>query len=296
MPYPIGTPGQPWTDDERATWLATRERTRSHADIVARIEALADRFEVVRYGTLEADGRTYPLLALVRRSPGCPVGLVTGGVHGYETSGVLGALRFAETVGDTYDGRLTVVVVPCVSPWGWETEQRWTADAIDPNRNFTPFNTATESRELVRFVHGLGPVQVHIDLHETTDSDDDEFRPARAARDGTSYTAWGIPDGFYLVGRTDRPQLAFQAAINEAVSAVTHIADADANGLIIGEPICGPGIIVYDAVALGLCMGITDAPFTTTTEVYPDSPRTDPETCIQAQVVAARTAFDVALG
>lgn len=294
MPYPIGTPGRPWTDDDRAAWLAARSRTRSHADIVERIEALADRFQVVRYGTLQADGRTYPLLALVREVPGRPVALVTGGVHGYETSGVLGALRFAETVGNTYDDPYTLVVVPCVSPWGWETEQRWTAGAIDPNRSFTDDSPATESRELVRFVRTLGDVHVHIDLHETTDSDDEEFRPAKAARDGTTYAAWGIPDGFYLVGRTDRPALDFQGAIRDAVSAVTPIADADARGGLIGEPIVAPGVILYDAVALGLCMGITDAPYTTTTEVYPDSPRTTPEACIRAQVVATRIALDVA--
>ena len=31
---------------------------------------------------------------------------------------------------------------------------------------------------------------------------------------------------------------------------------------------------------------MTDAPFATTTEVYPDSPRTTPEDCIAAQVAA----------
>jgi len=34
---------------------------------------------------------------------------------------------------------------------------------------------------------------------------------------------------------------------------------------------------------------------TTTTEVYPDSPRTTPEKCIRAQVIAARAALDFAL-
>lgn len=33
-------------------------------------------------------------------------------------------------------------------------------------------------------------------------------------------------------------------------------------------------------------MGVTDASFVTTTEVYPDSPRADDESCINAQVAA----------
>jgi hypothetical protein len=37
---------------------------------------------------------------------------------------------------------------------------------------------------------------------------------------------------------------------------------------------------------LGLCAGMTAAPYRTTTEVYPDSPQVDDENCILAQVAA----------
>ena len=47
--------------------------------------------------------------------------------------------------------------------------------------------------------------------------------------------------------------------------------------------------------ALQLCAGMTDARDRTTTEVYPDSPRTDAETCIRAQVAAVTAAIDFAL-
>ena len=109
---------------------------------------------------------------------------------------------------------------------------------------------------------------------------------ARAARDGIPQSVWNIPDGFYLVGRTDRPVPRFQAAVIAAVAAVTHIAPADASGRLIGVPLEQDGVINYDAVGLGLCMGLTDAPYTTTTEVYPDSPRSSDEICIQAQVAS----------
>jgi hypothetical protein len=57
-----------------------------------------------------------------------------------------------------------------------------------------------------------------------------------------------------------------------------------------------PGVILYPFAQLGLCAGITDARFTTTTEVYPDSPRATPAQCVDAQVAAVRAAIDFALG
>jgi len=136
---------------------------------------------------------------------------------------------------------------------------------------------------------------MHIDLHETTDSDESEFRPALAARDGKAYEPGEIPDGFYLVDDTANPQPAFQKAVIEAVAQVTHIAPADANGEIIGSPVVAPGVIEYDLKALGLCAGITNARYTTTTEVYPDSLRATPRQCNDAQVAAVRAAIDYAL-
>ena len=65
---------------------------------------------------------------------------------------------------------------------------------------------------------------------------------------------------------------------------VTHIAPADDKGEIIGSPVIAHGVIEYPLVKLGLCAGITDAKYTTTTEVYPDSPLVTDEICIEAQV------------
>jgi len=298
MTYPIGTPGQPWGPRHRATWRNSQSMKRSFADdIQPRIEALRDRFEVVRYGALPYPGGPYPLLALLSRDAGAslPTALITGGVHGYETSGVLGALRFAEEAAPAWEGRARLAIVPCVSPWGYEIVNRWNPDALDPNRHFVADSPAEECRALMEWVESLGEVQVHVDLHETTDSDNEEFRPAKAARDGETLELTPIPDGFYLVGRTDRPAPAFQAAVRDAVAEVTHIAEADDDGCLIGVPLSAPGIIHYDAVGLGLCMGMTDAPFTTTTEVYPDSPRTDAATCERAQVAAVQAALSFAL-
>jgi hypothetical protein len=75
------------------------------------------------------------------------------------------------------------------------------------------------------------------------------------------------------VDDSENPQPAFQQAVIAAVEKVTHIAPADDKGEIIGSPVVAHGVIEYPLVKLGLCAGITGAKYTTTTEVYPDSPR-----------------------
>ncbi|MDO5506362.1 MAG: M14 family metallocarboxypeptidase [Pseudoxanthomonas suwonensis] len=294
--YPIGTAGQPWGDAERAAWRARQQPSRSHAeDVVARIDALRERFDVDQYGTLDAgvDGR-YPLLAVRSRDwrEDLPTALVTGGVHGYETSGVHGALQFLERNALDWTDRVNLLVVPCVSPWGYERIQRWNPWAVDPNRSFLADSPAPEAAALMAYVKCLDvPLLMHIDLHETTDSDENEFRPALAARDGKPFEPGTIPDGFYLVDDSGRPQPAFQQAIIDAVAKVTHIAPADADGTLIGSPVVLPGVIAYDCKRLGLCAGMTDAAYVTTTEVYPDSPRATPAQCNDAQVAAIEAAL-----
>ena len=297
--YPIGTPGTPWGSAEVAAWRARQVRRRSYvADVLARIQRLHPQYEVEQYGRLDYDADAYPLFAV--RSRGwrdeLPVALVTGGVHGYETSGVHGALQFLETRAEDYAGRANLLVAPCISPWAYERIHRWNPDAIDPNRSFRADSPAGESAALMRLVEPVRErVLMHIDLHETTDSDESEFRPALAARDGKPFEPGGIPDGFYLVDDTEHPQPAFQQAIIDAVARVTHIAPADANGEIIGSPVVAPGVIRYALRKLGLCAGLTDARYRTTTEVYPDSPRATPEQCNAAQVAAVCAALDHAL-
>lgn len=297
--HPIGTPGQPWGEAERSLWRSRQRRQRSYAsDVLEAVAHLHAHWDVQPYGELDYAPDSYPLVALHSAdwSHDRPIALVTGGVHGYETSGVHGALRFAAGHGSAYEGRINVLVVPCVSPWGYEHVQRWNPAAVDPNRSFSAHGKALESIALMRL---LAPMQgrflVHIDLHETTDTDESEFRPALAARDGKPFEPEGVPDGFYLVGDSENPQPAFQQAVIAAVERVTHIAPADADGKMIGSPVVAHGVINYPVKSLGLCAGATDARYTTTTEVYPDSPQATPEQCNAAQVAAVRAAIDYAL-
>ena len=217
-------------------------------------------------------------------------------MHGYETSGVHGALQFLEQRAADYAGTINLVVAPCVSPWAYERIHRWNRDAIDPNRSFRDDSPARESAALMRLVAPFRErVLLHIDLHETTDTDESEFRPALAARDGEAYEPGEIPDGFYLVDDSEHPQPEFQDAVIAAVAKVTHIAPADAKGEIIGSKVVAPGVIRYPLQKLGLCAGVTDARYRTTTEVYPDSPRATPEQCNAAQVAAVCAAIEFAL-
>jgi hypothetical protein len=298
-PYPIGTPGVAWGEAERSAWLSRQRVQRSYAsDVLGKIESLRARFDVEQYGELDYQTERYPLFAMRSRdwNEALPTVLVTGGVHGYETSGVHGALLFADEHAAAYAGRANLLIAPCVSPWAYERIHRWNRDAVDPNRSFKADSPAQESAALMALVAPIvDKVLVHVDLHETTDTDETEFRPALAARDGLSSEPGEIPDGFYLVDDSEHPQPGFQQAIIEAVARVTHIAPADSKDEIIGSTVVSPGVIRYPLKKLGLCAGVTDAIYRTTTEVYPDSPRATPAQCNLAQATAVCAAIDFAL-
>ena len=300
--YHIGTLGQPWGEAEKTRWLSEQAVKRSvFTEVYPVIETLKTDFDIEQYGELNyqhISGKHYPLYAVKSRhwQSDKPTILVTGGVHGYETSGVHGALRFLQTEAKAYSKKLNILVLPCISPWGYETINRWTPDAIDPNRSFGADGKAAEAQQVKQYLASLNcHFALHIDLHETTDSDNGEFRPAKAARDGTVNTNWNIPDGFYLVDDAEHPCPALQKAIIDSVAKITHIAEADENGELIGEKIEQFGVINYAKASLGLCASVTDATLVSTTEVYPDSHSATAEQCIQAQVAAVVAGLDFLL-
>ena len=137
----IGTPGKPWGDEERAEWLNTRKVERSYKDeVLDKLLPMKDKFTITQYGALPQDPERYPLFSAKTKnwSPEKPYILITGGVHGYETSGVQGSLMFLETKAAEFGEHFNILVAPCVSPWGYETIERWNAKALDPNRSFNP--------------------------------------------------------------------------------------------------------------------------------------------------------------
>jgi hypothetical protein len=302
--YSIGTPGIPWGEAEKLTWYKAQKIKRSYQELVVRKiqsihQSLSGTLELKNYGSLSYNTGDYDLWLFMSKQwqHDKPTILVTGGVHGYETSGVFGALRFVETKLADYSKAFNFIVAPCISPWGFETINRWNPNAVDPNRSFYQNSPAQESKNIMDFVLGLNvEILAHIDLHETTDTDNSEFRPALAARDAIPQKSWNIPDGFYGVGDTLKPEPEFQKSIIESVAQVTHIAPADEDNKLIGSDLAQFGVINYPTKELGLCAGFTDAPYVSTTEVYPDSPSSNDENCIVAQVAAITGALTYLIG
>jgi hypothetical protein len=300
--YPIGKPGEPWTDVERDLWKSGTNIQRSYRDeVLDRLDVLdGEIWEVVQYGALSHDPERYPLVGV--RSRGWigtrPHLLVTGGVHGYETSGVQGAILFLQTRASRYAEEFNILVAPCVSPWSYEHVQRWNANTKDPNRSFKRGFETDESGALMSYLDSLNVDlwTCHLDLHETTDTDATEFMPAKHAEAGLMYETEAIPDGFYLVGDSENGQLDFQEAVIAAVRNVTHIAPADEKGNILDDlPAVRDGVVLVPAKTLGLCCGVTGGTYTTTTEVYPDSPLVTNKICNEAQVAAITGALDYVL-
>jgi hypothetical protein len=280
----------PWTQADKDQWFKEQTIQRSYADeVVSKIRELGSSHKITQYGTVTAGPNRYPVFLIQSSAPkpGLKTVLITGGVHGYETSGVHGALAFMKNKEPLYRDRLNFVCAPCISPWSYETINRWNPKAIDPNRSF---KSPSPAQECELFLNAMAPFQdtllAHFDLHETTDTDNTVFRPALQARDGKVEPFSEIPDGFYTVGDSDNPCPEFQAAIIQSVRKVTHIAAADANGNLIGDPIEQEGVVNYPLKKISLCAGFSNARYTTTTEVYPDSPRVTPAIAIDAQVAA----------
>lgn len=285
-----------WGEREKLIWLQQQGLKRSyHDEVVVKIDDLENKFCVLSYGALSIDSARYPLYMLksLHWNETQPTVLITGGVHGYETSGVHGALRFAEQSAEHYFNKFNFIIAPCVSPWGYETVNRWNPYCIDPNRSFVINTQSEEANALVGAIKEFKEeMLVHIDLHETTDSDNDTFLPALDAKEGRVSERRETPDGFYLVADEERSQSDFHRYMIEQVSKVTHIAPCDDEQRIIGTPISQVGVIEYAVKRLGLCAGLTDAAFVTTTEVYPDSNKTDHETCVLAQVTCINSGLD----
>lgn len=289
----------PWGKKEKEFWFSEQSIQRSYSEEVEKkILALSGLYDVEKYGALSIDPNKYSLYLIRSKhfDANKKTVLITGGVHGYETSGVHGALLFMEKFAANYFNNFNFLCAPCLSPWGYETINRWNPQALDPNRSFYENSPAEECRFFLQLMEKYqDQIFVHFDLHETTDTDETIFRPALEKRDGVVKEPSEIPDGFYVVGLSHRPQSDFQKAIIESVRKVTHIAPCDAQGMLIGVPVESEGVINYDMKKLFLCGGFSNALYSTTTEVYPDSPKVTAENCNLAQVMAITGGLDYVL-
>jgi hypothetical protein len=293
------TQASPWTQIEKENWFKEQLIQRSYLEeVVSKLNKLKEKFEISQYGSLSLNPHIYPLFLIKTKNfdPLKRTVLITGGVHGYETSGVHGALLFMEKHVMNYSSKFNFICAPCISPWAYETVNRWNNLAIDPNRSFYKDSPAEECRLFLAAIEGLNvDLFAHFDLHETTDTDNTIFRIALEKRDAKKQELSEIPDGFYVVGSTHNIQKEFQKAVIDSVKKVTHIAPTDARGMLIGVKVEDEGVVNYDMKKLFLCGGFSDASYSTTTEVYPDSPKVTDEICNQAQVEAICGGLDYLL-
>ncbi|MEZ0226084.1 MAG: peptidase [Alphaproteobacteria bacterium] len=287
---------KPWGPEEKKAWLERQTIQRSYQhDVVDRLKALPeDQFKLEQYGALSHDPARYPLLRVMTQPwvEENPTIIITGGVHGYEDSGITGALRFLEEVAPQYAGKVNFVVYPCVSPFAYEINHRWTAKALDTNRHFIPAGEAEESIALMASVKSL---KMHfnaaVDLHETNYRDID-LTAERRARDGQQLEPGDdyIPEGYYAVvpSQADVP---FAKQVIEDVRKVTPICT---DKEILGYPSDG-GVIVIDNLKT-LCQDFMRqfADVGITTEIYPDKCSRDEAE--KAQIATIKTAVKWVLG
>lgn len=261
-------------------------------DVLDRMKENHETFETIQYGALSHNPTRYPLMVIQSRhwNPHLPNVLVTGGVHGSETSGVEGCMKFVQN-GPTPDFNL--VVAPCVSPWAYEWGTRCQSNQKDPNRSFASFKNnqhadyhTEEADALMKYIHSLN-VQwtCHIDLHETRPGAvGDAAMPPENNKEWTLDPS-SIQQGFYLVGDASNLQHDFQTAVVDSMVTVLPMIQSGTfwktleNGIL---PICGN--------SLGLCSSTTGATYVTTTEVCRPSPEPD-ETYANAQVAAIQGAL-----
>ncbi len=286
---------KPWGPVEKEAWFKSQTIQRSYEhDVLDRLRALpAETFDMQKYGELSADPARYPLY-VVKTQPwndANPTVLITGGVHGYEDSGITGALRFLEEEAAQYADKVNFVVYPCVSPLGYEINHRWNRKAEDPNRHFFPGGTAEESVQLMKSVESLSVhFRAAVDLHETNQRDVG-ITAERRARDGQKFVPGDdyIPDGFYLVV----PSQADVALGHDVIEAVRKVTPIAIEPEILGYP-SNKGVIVIDDVnTLLQDFARKHADVGMTTEIYPDkASRKEAE---DAQIATIKTVVKFAL-
>ena len=287
---------KPWGPKEREDWFKSQTVQRSYQhDVVDRLKGLpSDRFVLEQYGALSHDPDRYPLFCVKSKdwNPDAPVVVVTGGVHGYEDSGVTGCLRYMEEEAPKYDGKVNFVFFPCVSPLAYEINHRWNQNAVDPNREFHPAGVSEEAALLMAKVKSL---KLHfnaaVDLHETNNRDigitaERRARDGQALQPGDDY----IPEGYYLV----LPSKADMPLAREVIEEVRKVTPICKDKEILGYP-ADNGIIVLDDLKT-LCQDFMRkyADVGMTTEIYPEKCTRDE--CERAQMATIRASVKWVLG
>ena len=252
-----------WKEEDKLEWLSKQRFQRSYEkQVLTRIDQLREiggNLKITSYGNLSLQERNelvldgavlsgeeyknrYPLYyaEVGDMSNQKPIVVVTGGTHGYEESGVYGALEFLEKDVANYTDQFNFFVFPCVSPFAYEVNQRWTHNAWDPNRSFDRSKPYVPEAQLVMDVLDEARKKVDrdfaaaVDLHETPDRDK-TMMPPQYQRYGINLTSEDIliPNGYYLISNVSNQAPNMAAHIVETVRKVTPIApDPEIHGEI----------------------------------------------------------------
>lgn len=297
--------GKGWSQAEIAAWrdgVLKQGGLRDYEALLTSIAAAAESAGLTLhiYGH-DDGGRPLVLVRTPAFDTAHPSLLITAGVHGYEPSGVLAALRFLEASAKRCAGQLNLAIFPCVSPWAYVHDQRWNAQALDPNRMFVPDSEAVECAAFMRALRGLDQTfDAAIDLHETRDADLalNALRDQRFGIESTGVYAFDtVPDGAYvIVSQTqdaafDREQIRYGRAVLDAIGSRSPIATdpfilggiPNQNGVVAMAPAAGTMRALLNQCSRRVAV----------TELYPDHPAMTPELTVEAQMkaIAAALAF-----
>ncbi|MEZ4750939.1 MAG: succinylglutamate desuccinylase/aspartoacylase family protein [Bdellovibrionota bacterium] len=261
-----------WKENDKLEWLSKQTFQRSYAEqVLSRIDKLKERggkIKVRAYGSLSLQGRNelaihgarlsaeeyekrYPLYyaEVGDITNGKPNVIITGGTHGYEESGVYGALEFLEKDAEKYAERFNFLVFPCLSPFAYEVNQRWTHNAWDVNRSFDRSKPYVPEAQLVMDVldearkRAGKDFAAAVDLHETPDRDK-TMMPPQYQRYGINLTPEDIliPNGYYLISNVENEAPEMANHIIASVRKVTPIApdpeihgEKNENGVVISK-------------------------------------------------------------
>jgi hypothetical protein len=276
---------QGWNNAQKLQWFSnvSQNQVRDYdVDVVQRVMQLpSNTHYYMQYGVVDlGQENPYPLLNVTVGDPynGLPNILITGGVHGYEPSGVRACFQFLENEAIHLTRDFNFVVYPCLSPWSYEFDHRWNALAEDPNRNFSRASRIRQIDECVHFMNDIESQDVHftaaVDLHETPDRDI-QLRQERVSRFGTQLEKYwqAVPQGFYLMlskpnqqQEVDTRMLFGRSIVNEVAKVSPIAPEAEVlgktnhHGITISPPVEGTmrGYLDRHADHIGI------------TEVYPD--------------------------
>ncbi len=139
---------------------------RDYGAIVERIEALeGEHLECEVLGWSE----DYPIHRVSVRPPGSNPGLLMiAGTHGDEPAGVEAALAFLEQDVSEHAGSLGLDIIPCLNPYGYVRDTRYSRYGVDLNWAFD--RPELPEVAIVRTLIRGRRFEAAIDLHEDWDS------------------------------------------------------------------------------------------------------------------------------